>query len=733
MPTFRPIVAVGVGAAIALSFIEPSASKDLPAIAQPRRDQAESPDSQPIATPTQNNLTQSSKDSRAESAAKQEDNSTSMTGELSKPNAISTEQRQKAPQEPIRNLFIRSELSKPNATSAEERHKPDEPIRNLFLPSELSKPNATSAEERHKPEEPTVNSSTQPELGKPEATSTEERHKPDEESPVNSSTQPELGKPDVTSSSDRIKPTEQNRRNSALSSPPDSGAPQAMPTSVKDYLGKAFSPLGEDSFVQAPTTGTPGSSPGTLGSQAPEYLNPSANPLLFPTRSQEVQIQNTQPITLQEAIELARRNNLQLQQTQLTLERSRAQLRQAEAALYPVLDLQTGLINSQSGQSGGGGNLDNLINSLPPLLAPLGPLFNQLAGGGDGGDNTSTNFSGSLQVNYDIYTGGQRNAQIRAAEEGIRLQQLQVEQVSEQLRLDTTSAYYNLQEAGAQVEIAQAAVADAAQSLRDAQLREQAGLGTRFDVLQAQVQLAAANQDLTTAISQLRTARRQVVQVLNLAQTVDVAASDPIEVAGEWNLSLEQSIVLALKNRAELEAQLVQRNISEQNRRAALASIRPQVGISASYNINNQLNDNAGFRDSYSIGPTIRWRLFDAGEARARANQERRNIEIAETNFANQRNQVRFDVEQSFFDLNANAQNIQTASFALTQAQESLRLARLRFQAGVGTQTDVIQQQTELTRARGRLLTAILNYNRALAQLQRSVSNLPESNLFDLP
>jgi outer membrane protein TolC len=469
-------------------------------------------------------------------------------------------------------------------------------------------------------------------------------------------------------------------------------------------MGKRFSPLGEDSFVQAPTAQTPQPSPIVPVRSLPESFNPSANPLLFPTRSQEVQIQTNQPITLQEAIALARRNNLDLQQSQLQLERARAQLRQAQAALYPTADLQTGLTNSGSGQSG---LLDTNTNS--------------------------TVFNAGLQLSYDIYTGGLRSSQIRAAEEGVRLQQLQVEQVSEQLRLDTTRAYYALQQAGAQVEIAQAAVADAAQSLRDAQLREQAGLGTRFDVLQAQVQLAAANQDLTTAISNLRTARRQIVQLLNLAQTVDVAAADPIEVAGEWNLSLEQSIVLALKNRAELEGFLVQRNISEQNRQAALASIRPQVGITASYDIRNVINDDRGFSDGYSIGPTIRWRLFDAGEARARAEQQTRNIELAETNFANQRNQVRFDVEQSFFDLNANAQNIQTASFALTQAQESLRLARLRFQAGVGTQTDVINQQTELTRARGRLLTAILDYNRALASLQRAVSNLPDSNLFVLP
>jgi outer membrane protein TolC len=90
------------------------------------------------------------------------------------------------------------------------------------------------------------------------------------------------------------------------------------------------------------------------------------------------------------------------------------------------------------------------------------------------------------------------------------------------------------------------------------------------------------------------------------------------------------------------------------------------------------------------------------------------------------------DVEQAFFDLRANKDNIQRATFALGRAEQSLRLARLRFSAGVGTQADVITQQTELTRSRGSRLRAILDYNRALAAMQRAISNLPNSNLFDL-
>jgi outer membrane protein TolC len=448
---------------------------------------------------------------------------------------------------------------------------------------------------------------------------------------------------------------------------------------------------------------------------APESLNPSPDPLLFPTQSQEVQITNAQAITLQQALELAQRNNRTLEAAKLTLERNQSALQEALAAEFPTLGVAATFSRDESAAQ----RLRNSASANNPFFTPSNII--------------SQTFNGALQANYDLFTAGLRPAQIRQAEQQVRFQQLEVERIAEQLRLDVTNSYYAVQEADAQVDIFQDAVRAASQSLRDAQLLEQAGLGTQFDVLQAEVDLASSQQDLTRALSQQRVSRREIARLLSVPQTADLAAADPIAVAGQWPLSLEQSIVLAYKNRAELEQQLVQRDIGEQQRRIALASIRPQAGLSASYNVLGILSDDQGPAGGLSLGATLRWNFFDGGAARSRAEQARRNIAIAETRFADQRNQVRLEVEQAFFNLNANAQNIETATIALQRAEESLRLARLRFQAGVGTQTDVLNQQTALTRARFNQLSAILEYNRALAALQRATSNLPNSNLSNLP
>lgn len=492
----------------------------------------------------------------------------------------------------------------------------------------------------------------------------------------------------------------------------------AIISTVRQQSWQTGNKLVKERIAQSPDLEVPRSMDEVFETSVPEFLNPSANPLLYPTETEEVEVKTTQPITLEQAITLARRNNRQLQAARLNLERSEYALREALAAKFPTAGISTSLIRDDSTTAELG------IRRQRQLGVPDAQIND---------DTVSTSVNATLQLSYDLYTGGRRPAQIRAAEEQVRLQQLEVERIYEDLLLNVIRSYYSLQEADARIDIFEAAVRSSEQNLRDTQLLEQAGLGTRFQVLQQDVQLADDRQQLIRAQSQQRISRRQLVDLLSLDQQVTVSAADPIEKVGEWEMSLEESIILALQNRAELQQQLAQRNISEQQRRIALSTIKPQATLSASYNALEEADDDVGAVDGFTLQATLQWNFFDGGAAKARARQEEVNAEIAETEFARLLNQARFEVEQAFFELNANEENIETAELAVEQADESLRLARLRFQAGVGTQTDVINQQRALTDARFNRLSAILDYNRSLAQLQRAISNLPENNLFDVP
>ncbi|MEH1846551.1 MAG: TolC family protein [Nostoc sp.] len=446
-------------------------------------------------------------------------------------------------------------------------------------------------------------------------------------------------------------------------------------------------------FPNAASAATPPKPQNSSSSvQVPDYLNPNPNPLQFPTKPEEVRIQQTVPISLSQALELAKRNNQDLQVAILELERSRSALRESQAALFPTLGLNSSVTNNGNGFA-------------------------------SSSSQSSTTFNGSAQLNYNLYTSGNREATIRAAEEQLHVDELNVETQSLTITLNASTQYYNLQQADELVRINRSAVANAQASLRDTQAREQAGVGTRFDVLQAQVNLGNAQQDLTNSISQQQIARRQLATVLSLSQSVNISAADPVQLAGLWQPTLEETIVQAFQNRPELPQYLAQRNISEQQRRQALSQLGPQIGLVGNYQLLDRFNDGVSITDGYSVGLQGNLSLFDGGVAKARAAQSKADIGIAESQFASQRDQIRFDVEQYYSQLQSNLDNVQTSSVALNQAREAVNLARLRFQAGVGTQTEVIDAENDLTRAEGNRVTAILDYNRALANLQRSVTS----------
>ncbi|MBJ7899617.1 MAG: TolC family protein [Cyanobacteria bacterium RI_101] len=450
---------------------------------------------------------------------------------------------------------------------------------------------------------------------------------------------------------------------------------------------------------------------------APNQLNPMGNPLLFPTKPGEVKTNIRQAITLNQAIELALKNNPQLQAARIELQREEAGLMVARSALFPTLSTEFSLSRDSSPAA-------QFQNELAAQNAQ------QLGGTPNLQSETSTNAAGNVQLIYNIYTGGERAAQIARAEKQVRNGQLQVEVIAEQTRFNATDSYYALQGADAQVAIAQATVEDTSQSLRDARLLEQAGLGTRFDVLRAEGDLATANEALTRSIADQRNARRRLAQILNVGQQVELTAADEIQEAGDWSLPLEQSIVQAFKNRAELEQRLVQSEISEQDSLIALAGIKPQVDFLANYDYQNNFDSSVGVVDGYSFAARVRWTFFDGGRAFAQARRAYREMDLAQTQFAQQRDQIRFDVEESYYNLIANKENISSTRTNVVRFEEALRLARLRFQAGVGTQTDVINAQRDLANARGRFLQAIIGYNQSLNSLQRAVSNLPNNTLF---
>ena len=443
----------------------------------------------------------------------------------------------------------------------------------------------------------------------------------------------------------------------------------------------------------------------------PPPLLPLAAPpsLALPDAPSQVRIHELRPLTLEESLQLAEVNSPQLKAAASRVDQAKSGLRAAIAAWYPTVDL------SASG-------LPEYFKSYS-YRNPDFVTNNETYG-------RQWRVNGSLQVSWDLINPA-RVPQIAAARDRFERAGDAYLIALRDLRLEVQTAYFALQQSDAGVRIGQDSVKASLVSYRDARARFNAGVNTKLEVLEAETQLARDRNILTTNLRDQNQQRRNLARVLDLPQDVTPTAATPARPMGSWEPSLQESIVAAYNYSEELDQLILDISINNSQANASLAAVQPVVRFVNSTSASRTEGQNGqtsrsdidmgdftyGVQNSTAL--TASWRLFDGGRARAEYRRSKQAAEESRLNFARTRDQIRFQVESSFFGLRAAIQNIDTTATEVLASRESLRLSQLRVQAGVGVQREVVNSQRDLTQAELKYARAITDYNRDLATLQR--------------
>ena len=484
----------------------------------------------------------------------------------------------------------------------------------------------------------------------------------------------------------------------------------------------------------------------------PPLLPLSAPPsLALPDAPAQVRIHELRPLTLEEALQLAEFNSPKLKAAASQVDQAKSALRAAIAAWYPTVDLTaSGLpeyFKSYSYQ-----NPDFVPDRI--VRKPTGQ-FNDDTGeeitrpvtrdGYNERYGREWRLNVNLKVSWDLINPA-RVPQIAAARDQFERAGDSYLIALRDLRLEAATAYFDLQEADEGVRIGQASVKASLVSLRDARARFNAGVNTKLEVLEAETQLARDRNLLTTNLGQQAVSRRNLAVVLDLPQDVTPTAATPARPLGLWEPSLQESIVAAYNYREELDQLILDISINNSQANASLAAVQPVlsfVNSTTTTRTQGQLKQPSSDIDmgnftyglTNSAALTASWRLFDGGRARAEYRRSKQAADESRFNFARTRDQIRLEVEQSFYNLRTAIQSIDTASSEVLSSRETLRLSQLRVQAGVSTQREVVDSQRDLTQAEIRYASAIRDYNTSLAQLQRrtGLDALVACNAVSLP
>lgn len=442
--------------------------------------------------------------------------------------------------------------------------------------------------------------------------------------------------------------------------------------------------------------------------------------LALPNKPGQVRIRELRPLTLAEVERVVEVNNPSLKAVASQVQQAKSSLRAALSAWYPTLNLNAnGLPQYLSGeQQTFDPRRSEIVNPVTGLQQPEGRLTNSSV--------WSANFS--AQLNWNLIDP-RRVPQIAAARDRYERSRDAYLISLRELRLQAATSFFQLQREDEQVRIGQQSVRASLVSLRDARARYQAGVATKLEVLEAETQLARDQQLLTDALGGQVNARRSLAALMDLPQDITPTSATPARVIGVWEPSLQESIIAAYTFREELDQFLLDISINNSIANAALADVQPVLRIFNNFatqrfqgetNVQPPVSSEVyGWSLDNAVGLSATWNIFDGGRARAEYRRNKQAAEESQYNFASQRDSIRREVEQSFYDLRDAQQNIRTATREVLSSTESLRLARLRFQAGVTTQREVVDNQRDLTTAEVRYANAILGYNTSLAQLRR--------------
>ena len=286
--------------------------------------------------------------------------------------------------------------------------------------------------------------------------------------------------------------------------------------------------------------------------------------------------------------------------------------------------------------------------------------------------------------------------------------------------LQVVEAYYGILEAGKVLGAADEEIVQRTDHLRVAQNLYEQGVVTRNDLLQAEVKLADSRQRRLSAAN-LVDNRWLFLNYLTgqpLSLRADLEEKDtPAPLP-----SPETAEEKALANRPELASLAKSVEAGEAEVSECRAGYYPELFARGSidYVENSKVREQA----IYAATVGLKVNLFDGFTTTSRHRQSVENLMKQRDNLRLAREQIRLELATSLNDARVAAERIKTVETAIRQGEENLRINRDRYQAQVGTATDVIDAQTLLTQIRTDYFRAVFDYRVATARVRKAMGEL---------
>jgi len=353
-------------------------------------------------------------------------------------------------------------------------------------------------------------------------------------------------------------------------------------------------------------------------------------------------------------------------------------------------------------------------NRMPSLSSSIGQNYSWKEANPDTARiNTSTSFG--INSGVTLFSGFEMKNNIKKAEINYESLKYASLETKESISLSLLNAYLQVLYAEEKVATSQDQVNSTAEELRLAGERQKLGAIATSDYLQVKAQLASQKQTLATAISSLALNKVTLMQLMELPITDTFRIAKPdlnqiIAVAKDQQAADVYSAALEVK--PEIKGAALSTEESVVNLELAKSGYYPTVSMSAGISTGlsgiNKIIVTGPLKDKLAttVGLTASIPIFSRWANKSSVSTAKANIQMAQLDEQNVKNQLRKEIEQACLDARSAVVEYEAAQESYASAQESYNVAAEKFNQGFMSSIDFLAVKTTLIQAQSNLLQA---------------------------
>ena len=334
--------------------------------------------------------------------------------------------------------------------------------------------------------------------------------------------------------------------------------------------------------------------------------------------------------------------------------------------------------------------------------------------------NTYTAYKHELKLQLPLYTGGKIENTISLAKHGSAAATLGTTATRQQLTLEVTTSYLNVLQARNLTEVAQQGVDDLGAHLKIVENFYDAGTVSRSDVLQTQVRLANSRNNLIKAQNSYKLARYKLNTVIGLPLHNEAPLADNFS-SKPNSQTVDNSVANALQNRPEMAQATLKIAMAQDKVKIAGSGKLPTVALVGTETWSDTNPSTTKDRNSWLVGVNVQLNVFDNGVTKSQVKQTEHEVTEAQEQAHQVADKISLEVCQAYLNVQEATERITNNQVAVHQSQTDYGLAQERYEAGVGTNLDVIDAELAMIQAKTNYIQALYDSNSSMAQLDKAM------------